>query len=390
MNGIDVAVALAVVGSSVSGYRQGLLIRISTAVGGVGGLLLAAANLPWMVARLPFGDGRPGFVSILCSLVVGAVLGRFVGIAVGRWLRRHLPTRPVRQADRLAGGALGAVVVGVVVWLAAPLFAVVPGWPSRQWAGSRASELVALRLPEPPDAVGSLRFLLGNATFPRVTTSLLPGITPGSPRAALRPSVGTEAARSTVSVTARACSLVSRGTGVVVGDGLVITAAHVVAGAREVDIAFGQESVTGRVVSADARVDLALIRVERSVVRGAAIELEQVDPQRQSAVVVGRPRGVARVLPAQLTDVVVARGRDIYDREAVSRRVLVLTVALAPGDSGGPVVDADGQLIGVVFAAATDQPGTGFAVPADQVAELIASVGRGSNSARRCLVDRAG
>ena len=120
------------------------------------------------------------------------------------------------------------------------------------------------------------------------------------------------------------------------------------------------------------------------------MELEQVNPKRQSAVVVGRPRGVARVLPAQLTDVVVARGRDIYDREAVSRRVLVLTVALAPGDSGGPVVDADGQLIGVVFAAATDQPGTGFAVPADQVAELIASVGRGSNSARRCLVDRAG
>ena len=123
MNGLDVAVALAVVASSVSGYRQGLLIRISTAVGGVGGLLLAAANLPWMEARLPFGDGRPGFVSIVCSLVVGAVLGRFLGTAVGRWLRRHLPTRPVRQADRLAGGALGAVVVGVVVWLAAPLFA---------------------------------------------------------------------------------------------------------------------------------------------------------------------------------------------------------------------------------------------------------------------------
>ena len=55
MNGLDVAVGLALVAAMVSGYRQGLLSRICTVVGSVGGLLLVAANLPWVVARLPIG-----------------------------------------------------------------------------------------------------------------------------------------------------------------------------------------------------------------------------------------------------------------------------------------------------------------------------------------------
>ena len=397
MNGLDVAVGMALLAATVSGYRQGLLSRICTVVGSMGGLLLVAANLPWVVARLPIGDRRPGLVSVLIALALGAVAGRIAGVVIGRWLRRRLPTRPVRQADRLGGAGLGAAGVAVVVWLAAPLFAMVPGWPSTMLAGSRSGALVAKEFPAPPNAVGSLRFLLGNASFPQVLSSLLPGFTALNPAldgvatndVAPAASVGRRAAESTVSVTARACGMVARGTGVVVAKGLVLTNAHVVAGAIGVDIGDADGArrlvmVSGRVVWADGAEDLALIRVDTPL---AALVMKVADGQSgpQSAVVVGRPRGTARLLPAKVTNVITARGRDIYDEAKVQRRVLVLAADVAPGDSGGPVVDSRGRLIGVVFAAAVDTAGTGFALPSDAVRTAISQVSSGMNTARRCL-----
>ena len=396
MNGLDLAVGLALVAATVSGYRQGLLSRICTVVGSVGGLLLVAANLRWVVARLPIGDRRPGLVGVLIALGLGAIVGRIAGVVIGRWLRRRLPTHPVRQADRLGGAGLGAAGVAVVVWLAAPLFALVPGWPSAMLAGSRSGALVAKRLPAPPNAVGSLRFLLDNASFPQVLSSLLPGFRAqnsvldgvGTHDVALAASVGRGAAESTVSVTARACGMVSRGTGVVVAKGLVVTNAHVVAGAIGVDIGDAEGAartvVSGRVVWADAAVDLALIRVDAPLVAQVMeVVAGESDPQR--AVVVGRPHRTARLLPARVTTVITANGRDIYDKAKVQRRVLVLAVDVAPGDSGGPVVDRQGRLIGLVFAAAADMAGTGFALPADSVRLAVRQIGSGMNTARRCL-----
>ena len=395
MNGLDVAVGLALVAAMVSGYRQGLLSRICTVVGSVGGLLLVAANLPWVVARLPIGDHRPGILSVLIALGSGAIVGRIAGVIIGRWLRRRLPIRPVRQADRLGGAGLGAAGVAVVVWLAAPLFALVPGWPSTLLAGSRSGAVVAREFPAPPNAIASLRFLLDNASFPQVLSSLIPGFTalnpalPVVPPNSLATSVGRSAAESTVSVTARACGMVSRGTGVVVAKGLVLTNAHVVAGAIGVDIGEADGTrrlvmVSGRVVWADGAEDLALIRVDTPLV---APVMNVADGQSgpQPVVVIGRPRSTARLLPARVTGVITARGRDIYDKAKVQRRVLVLAADVAPGDSGGPVVDGRGRLIGVVFAAAVGTAGTGFALPSDAVRTAISQVGSGMNTARHCL-----
>ncbi|HLU44730.1 MAG TPA: serine protease, partial [Natronosporangium sp.] len=70
------------------------------------------------------------------------------------------------------------------------------------------------------------------------------------------------------------------------------------------------------------------------------------------------------------------RGPDIYDEARVSREVYTLRALVRSGNSGGPLVSPSGEVLGVIFAAAADDPHTGFAVTAAEAVE-VAEVGLG-------------
>lgn len=66
-----------------------------------------------------------------------------------------------------------------------------------------------------------------------------------------------------------------------------------------------------------------------------------------------------------------AVGRDIYGRALTTRTIYLLRAEVEPGNSGGPVVGADGGVIGVVFARSAANPDIGYALPSDDVARRI-------------------
>ena len=74
-----------------------------------------------------------------------------------------------------------------------------------------------------------------------------------------------------------------------------------------------------------------------------------------------------------------AVGQDIYGRGRVVREIYSLRVEVRPGNSGGPLVGTDGRVLGVVFAASREDPETGYALTAAQVA-AIAAAGTGRST----------
>ena len=70
-----------------------------------------------------------------------------------------------------------------------------------------------------------------------------------------------------------------------------------------------------------------------------------------------------------------ARGFDIYDQHRTTRHIFVLSSDLAPGDSGGALVDPNGNVEGVAFAIAPDQPNVAYALTLDEVRPVLASAG---------------
>jgi len=91
------------------------------------------------------------------------------------------------------------------------------------------------------------------------------------------------------------------------------------------------------------------------------------------------------VSPSKVVRRVTADIGDIYDRPAAPRQILVLSSDLQPGDSGAPLVNGSGQVVGVAFAVANLRRSTAFAVASEEVTPVLARPRAGATSTGPCI-----
>ena len=153
------------------------------------------------------------------------------------------------------------------------------------------------------------------------------------------------------------------GSGVVYGDGLVMTAAHVVQESESVGVRFTDgEQVTGNVLGTAPDVDIAVIEVDREGLTPATFVTEK--PRvGQMAIAVGSPWGLESTVTAGIVSAV-----DQTNCSFNTCASMVQTdAAINPGNSGGPLVDREGRVIGInvsIITSTRSNAGVGFAVPA--------------------------
>ena len=187
-------------------------------------------------------------------------------------------------------------------------------------------------------------------------------------------SAGAEAAvlvASGVGVIAEGCSMVaSLGSGVVVErSGQVATAAHTVRGASTIIVvdAEGQEHPAS-VTSFDKDSDLALLDVPTLTVPPLGIGTARVGPA--ALITWRRADGVTQQF-VNVTRLLKINIEDIYTDEVVQRTGLEVDGEVIVGQSGGPVVDASGEVIGIIYATSKDRGAVGFATDHTELRELI-------------------
>lgn len=361
-------------GAAIGGHRLGFLARITSWIGMVAGALVGALCLPPILRMAEEGSDLQMALITLGILLGSAFFGQALGLLVGSRLHLALPRGSVRRADRTAGAAAGVVGVFLALWLILPLMADVPGWMSVQARTSWLAEVVDDRFPEPPDAMETLRRLVGEDQFPRVFDALdrSPDVGPPPAVSGMDQAVVDAVVPSTVKVSGVACRRIQEGSGFVVGPDLVVTNAHVVAGEPEtvVQRSDGTE-VSASVVAFDPLRDLAVLRAPD--LARAPLTIADIEAGGTGAVF-GHPGGGAlRAAPFQLGERVDATGTDIYDGQRTEREVLILASDLAPGDSGAAVVDLAGRVVGVAFAIAPDRPGVAYALSTDELNAVLAT-----------------
>ncbi|MDQ6697331.1 MAG: MarP family serine protease [Actinomycetota bacterium] len=386
MNFLDVLIVVMIASAAIGGYRLGFVTRVVSWLGLVLGVVGGALLLPRVVRSMESTAGRQQLLLVAAAVIIGcAFLGQALGLFLGARLHLALPEGSIRKVDSGIGGIAGVAGVLVAVWLLAPAMADVPDWPAQQARTSRVVRAIDGVFPAPPDATRTLRRLVGQR-FPQVFGALDPAPQLGPPPAAsgLDAATAERVARSTVEIVGGACDRIQEGTGFVVGDGLVATNAHVVAGEDSTRLErVGGSPVNATVVAFDPARDLALLRapgLDRPVL---AIGDTTVGGR---GAVFGHPGGgPLRLAPFQVGRRGPATGSDIYDRGAVQRDILVLSAALRPGDSGSALVDRGGHVVGVAFAIAPDKPNVAYALSITELRSILAAPRAGRVSTGPCI-----
>jgi S1-C subfamily serine protease len=163
----------------------------------------------------------------------------------------------------------------------------------------------------------------------------------------------------------------------VVGQGLVATNAHVVAGIAHPFVQNSDHSYPAKVVWFDPNLDFAVLKV--SGLPESSLTIATTTASRGTAsAVLGYPGGGSfNASPAAVLDEFSAVGRNIYGSGHTVRDVYEVKANIIPGNSGGPLVTSDGKVIGVVFAESTAYNHVGYALTTSQVNnELKQAVGK--------------
>jgi putative serine protease PepD len=196
-------------------------------------------------------------------------------------------------------------------------------------------------------------------------------------------SVYAAASPSVVSVRTQSGS----GTGFLVdSDGTIVTNAHVVGDASQVQVRFEDDGElhTARVLGVDASTDLAAIKVDAGAADGVRpLALADSDKVQvgEDAIAIGYPLGLDRTATA---GIVSGLDRDIQAPNGFSIDKVIQTDApINPGNSGGPLLNSSGQVIGVNSQIATagggnGSVGIGFAVPANTVRDVLPQLEKGA------------
>ena len=362
MNALDLLLLVVVVAAAVGGFRMGFVARSTSWAGMAVGLLVAALLLPRILEKVDWDDQALLFLAV-AVLFAGAFLGQALGLVIGGQLRLGIETGKGQALDQVAGALAGMAGVLVLLWLILPTMASVPGWPARQARQSELAGWLHDSLPEAPDAFLALRQLVGEDRFPEVFDALEPAPDVGAPPAAtgISAEVSARVVESTVKVEGVACDRLQDGSGFVVGDDLVVTNAHVVAGEESTEVERSDGTrVEAEVVAFDPERDLAVLSAPG--LDRPALSVGDAD-EGDVGGVYGHPGGgPLEISPYEIAQEVQARGSDIYDRNATERAVFLLATELAPGDSGSALVNGDGEVVGVAFAIAPDRDDVGYAL----------------------------
>ncbi len=378
---IDVMLVLLILLFAINGYRQGFVVGLLSFAGFFGGALLGLQLAP--IAADQFSDATWRVIVALFVVFALALLGQALAGLLGAHIRLSIRHVAAQVLDDIGGSVISVCAVLVVTWMvAAPLASSsIPGVAS----AVRNSAIIRGVDEAMPQAVrgvyDSLRDTLDTNGFPDVFAGLQPTdvepVPPPDPELA-NSEVVQQAEPSVVKVLGDApdCSRRLEGSGFVYAPERVMTNAHVVAGTERIFIeVMGEERYPGEVVVYDPDRDLAVIYVP-GLDAPTMLWAEEEAQTDQSAIVLGYPLdGPYQATPARIRDSRNVRGPDIYDEGTVVREVYSIRSEVRSGNSGGPLISLTGEVYGVIFAAAADDPETGYALTADEAAP-VADAGR--------------
>ncbi|HET9093498.1 MAG TPA: MarP family serine protease [Solirubrobacteraceae bacterium] len=361
----DLVILALVALMALQGFLRGFIVGAAALAGFVAGGLIGSRIAPVLLsggAHSPYS----ALISLGGAVILGGLLGSiFEGVA--RRLRRFMWIPGLRILDGILGALLTAGIGLGMAWIAGAVLLQASSQfglpPSLRHSIARSVILRSLNRTLPPS--GPILNALGRIDPLGSIAGSGADVPPPNPRIVAAPGVRL-ASSSVVRILGTACGFGVEGSGWVAGNGLVVTNAHVVAGETDtvVQVRGVGPPLAASTLVFDPHNDVAVLRVP--ALTAPALRLASGPASGESAALLGFPlnHGYDRQ-PARLGPTRRANTTDAYGNPA-SRLITTLRGWVRSGNSGGPLVDALGQVVGTVFAEITNAAAndrSGLAVP---------------------------
>jgi S1-C subfamily serine protease len=163
------------------------------------------------------------------------------------------------------------------------------------------------------------------------------------------------------------------GSGIIVGsNGVILTNAHVVSGATSVSVTLPNgQSVTGTVYGVSSSTDLAIVKVSATALTAATLGDSSALQVGQTVVAIGDPLG--QFADSATAGIVSGLNRTITVESETLTGLVQTDASVNGGNSGGPLVDANGNVVAIVTASSSTAQGISFAIPISAARSMIAA-----------------
>lgn len=364
--------------AALNGLRRGLVGGVFSLAGIVAGAYFGARLAPQFLS----GSESPytPLVALGGAVIAGALLQSAASMAGGAIRTTLFAVPPLRLLDTLGGLVLGAAAGAAIVWVAGAVALHVPGAVELREEVQRSRILRELNARVPPQ-----RLMEAIERVDPFAAIRGPQANVAPPDPDLLASPGVRAARGSVyRITGSSCGLGVVGSGWAAAPNLVVTNAHVVAGMKDARVdRHDGEYRDAEVVVFDTRDDVAVLRV-----RGlGAKPLRAVEPvEGQAVAILGYPENEPfTATPGRIGQTATVLTDDAYGRGPVRRLITTLRGRVRQGNSGGPAVDASGNVQTTIFASRVGAGASGYGVPTSLVVENVDAAGAGPVSTGPCV-----
>ena len=342
------------------GYVQGFIVGALSLAGFAVGAFVGTRLAPLLLSQ---GDHSPyaPLLGLLGALLAGGVFASGLE-GLGARVRSALRIPGLRTVDGLLGAGLTACVGLGIVWIIGAVALDASSSRPLRTDIQNSTILRALNEILPPSGP-ILNALARIDPLPSVRG---PAADVPAPTGRVLSTPGVRAARhSVVRVFGTACGLGVEGSGWVVAPDLVVTNAHVVAGETDTEVQIDGvgQGHPARALVFDPHNDIAILSVPGLGLR--PLDLDVGAPSGTAAAILGYPLdGAFMARPGRLGQTETVYTQNAYGQGHVLRTITALRGKVQPGNSGGPMVNARGQVVATVFAALTGTAREGgFAVP---------------------------
>lgn len=367
MTPVDWAIVAVVFVLALWGFRRGLIVGAFGLSGLLIGGVLGSRLGPLLVEGGSSSPYAPLF-TLLGALTLGA-LALSLAASLGEGIRRTLVRGPFSQVvDGIGGALLAAALALGLIWIASAAILFSTGSNDLRRSFQRSNLLATINESFPPSGP-LIKALYRFDPFPTVATS--PGnVAPPDRDAGLSPGVR-RAALSVVKVSGYSCGFGVMGSGWVIAPGIVVTNAHVVAGQEDTLVQTPEgQTAEATAVAFNARNDVAVLSAP---IDSAPLTTRAGVPSGLPGAAIGYPNdGPLTISPARAGESRSVLTQDAYGRGPIQRQTLSLRGSVRRGNSGGPLVDRNGLVLGTVFAATTKGPPGGLAIPNGVVRQIAA------------------